>query len=139
MLTRRVAGTQFRADLKAATAYADKENMRERRSEVRMLCADMVEIRWKDGDGKARRSSALLEDISPSGACLQLDRPVPLGTEVRWHSPKQEFVGSVRYCVYREVGYFLGVSFEPGLRWSQENYKPQHLLDLKALIEQRKQ
>lgn len=113
--------------------------MQERRTEVRMLCADMVEIRWKDSHRRARRSPALLEDISRSGACLQVEVPVPLGTEVRWHSPKQEFVGSVRYCVYREVGYFLGVAFDAASRWSKKVYKPQHLLDLQRLMGARKE
>ncbi len=108
--------------------------MQERRSEVRMLCADLIEIRWKNKAGKAQRASALLEDISPSGACLQVDRPVPLGVEVHWRSPKSEFRGLVRYCVYREIGYFVGVEFEGDLRWSKRLYKPQHLLDLQKLV-----
>jgi hypothetical protein len=53
--------------------------MQERRSEVRMLCADMVDVSWKDSSGKTRRATALLEDISHSGACLQLETAVPLG------------------------------------------------------------
>lgn len=109
--------------------------MQERRSETRMLCADMVELLWTDSSGKTSRAMALLEDISASGACLQLETAVPLATEVHWHSPKQEFSGIVRYCAYREIGYFVGVEFEPYSRWSQKAFKPQHLLDLKRLVE----
>src|ERR1035438_1652261 len=47
--------------------------MDDRRSEVRMLCADMVEVRWKDRLGHQRGTTAILEDICPSGACLQVE------------------------------------------------------------------
>ena len=106
----------------------------ERRSEARMLCADMVEVRWKDRSGKQRKATALLEDISVSGACLQLEGPVPLGVEVAWEAPGQFFSGYVRYCVYREIGYFIGVEFARASRWSRQEYTPQHLLDLEQLL-----
>jgi PilZ domain len=112
--------------------------MQERRCEVRMLCADMVKVSWKDALGKRRRAVGLLEDISPSGACLQLETAVPKGAEIRWASPKQEFSGHVRYCVYREIGYFVGVEFEAGSHWSKRTYKPQHLLDLQQLVSKAK-
>ena len=112
--------------------------MQERSSEARMMCADMVEISWIDGSGNTGRAMALLEDISPSGACLQLDKAVPLMSEVRWRSPKQAFSGIVRYCVYREIGYFLGVEFEGSTKWSKKMFKPQHLLDLQRLVEDSK-
>lgn len=99
-----------------------------------MLCADMVEVCWKDRAGKTQRAMALLEDICTSGACLQLETPVPLGTEMHWVCPKQEFRGLVRYCVYREIGYFAGVEFSSASKWSKKTYKPQHLLDLQKLL-----
>jgi hypothetical protein len=76
--------------------------MQERRTEVRMLCADMVEVTWKNHTGKRSSVTGLLEDISPSGACLQLDEAVPLGVEIYWKSQENEFTGRVRYCVFRE-------------------------------------
>jgi hypothetical protein len=112
--------------------------MQERRSEVRMLCADMVEVCWKDQSGRTRKATGLLEDISAAGACLQMETAVPLEAEIRWKSPEQEFAGHVRYCVYREIGYFVGVEFEPESRWSEETYRPQHLLDLQWLMERAK-
>ncbi len=99
-----------------------------------MLCADMVEVRWEDQSGKARRATALLEDIAASGACLQLETPLPLGVVIHWDSPRQKFSGYVRYCVYREIGYFIGVQFEGATRWSKKTYRPQHLLDLERLV-----
>ena len=101
---------------------------------MRMLCADMVQVCWRDGAGKTIRTLGLLEDISHSGACLQLELAVPLGARISWDSHKHSFHGQVRYCVYREVGYFVGVELEAGSRWSQRCFKPQHLLDPQILL-----
>lgn len=95
----------------------------------------MVEVCWKDKTGKVQRATALLEDICPSGACLQLEIPVPLGSEFQWESSRQPFNGYVRYCVYREIGYFVGIEFVSTSKWSKRTYKPQHLLDLQTLLE----
>ena len=111
------------------TDSADKVFMEERRSEVRLMCADMVEVWWKDVHGRLEQVTGLLEDISPSGTCLQLDVAVPLGTSLCWRKQGQEFAGHVRYCVYREIGYFVGVEFEPESKWSKRAYEPPHLLE----------
>lgn len=108
--------------------------MRERRTEVRMMCADMVEVCWKDRHGKTGRAMALLEDISASGACLQLEMPVPSGAEISWDFPRQRFTGEVRYCFYREIGYFVGVGLHANSRWSKTTYQPLHLLDPRQLV-----
>lgn len=108
--------------------------MDERRTEARMLCADMMELWWRDSAGECGTATALLEDISGSGACLQLERAIPLGSEVWWNSQKQVFKGWVRYCVYREIGYFVGVEFPSTIRWSSKKFKPQHFLDLEKLV-----
>jgi len=100
-----------------------------------MLCSELVEVQWQDRQGRQRRILANLEDISVSGVCLQMDDPIRLDTVVRIHHPKGEFQGTVRYCLYREIGYFLGVQFLPGHGWSPEDYQPQYLLDLRTLVD----
>ena len=99
-----------------------------------MLCADVVEVSWIDSKGEVQKLNALLEDISPSGACLQFEAAIPLGTHLVWGNGKQEYSGDIRYCVYREIGYFVGVQFDPCSKWSKKAYKPQHLLDLERLM-----
>src|SRR6266481_2955946 len=94
------------------------------RSEARMLCADLVDIRWKDISGRGRKSTAILEDISASGACLQVEAPIPQNTVVRIFHPKGQLQGSVRYCVYRDIGYFVGLQFEQNCKWSRKEYQP---------------
>jgi hypothetical protein len=108
--------------------------MHNRRVDQRMLCADLVDIQWQDRTGRTRRAIANLEDISISGACVQLERPIPLQTMLRISYPNGELQGRVCYCVYREIGYFLGIEFEPGYRWSLRQFRPQHLLDPRRLV-----
>ncbi len=113
---------------------ADMNSMQDTRSEIRMMCADVIEAHWRDRQGKRHRLTALLEDISRSGACLQLERPVPLGAMVALRCHKQELVGEVRYCVYRDIGYFAGIEFDAGSEWSERNFKPRHLLNPQTLL-----
>lgn len=108
--------------------------MLDRRIEPRLLCADMVGLTWKDKGGRTRKSVVNLEDISLSGACVQVEAPIPLGTQVRIAHAKGELVGLVKYCVFREIGYFLGIEFDADSRWSQKSFKPQHLLDPRRLV-----
>ena len=108
--------------------------MDERRLETRMLCADMVDVRWQDRAGREQGATAILEDISAAGACLQLELPIPLGVEVEWQAPGQKFEGHVKYCVYREIGYFVGVEFDASFKWSKQAFEPDHLLDPQELV-----
>ncbi|MGH9719777.1 MAG: PilZ domain-containing protein [Bryobacteraceae bacterium] len=108
--------------------------MLQERSETRMLCADIVNVRWKDRAGHPRKSTAILEDISSSGACLQFDSPLQEGTMIRILYPKGYLEGTVKYCVFRDIGYFVGLQFTEGSRWNRREYQPQHLLDVNRLL-----
>jgi hypothetical protein len=94
----------------------------------------MLEVCWAGPAGKLRRQTALLEDISRSGACIQVESPLPSGVECRLRCRRGHLSGVVRYCVYREIGYFVGVEFGPDSKWSRQSFRPQHLLDLKRLV-----
>ncbi len=74
--------------------------MKDRRLEPRMLCADLIGVHWTDRSGESKLALANLEDISNSGACLQLDAPVPAETVVRLEHADVELEGRVRYCVF---------------------------------------
>src|SRR4051794_13603393 len=102
--------------------------MQERRIDDRLLCAELVEVTWEESLRQQRRV-ANLEDISPSGLCLHMEKPIAIGTRVGVRYGRGEFVGSVRYCLFREIGYFLGIEFGESSRWSTEYFRPQHLLN----------
>ena len=101
--------------------------MQDRRIEVRMLCADLVEALWKDGRG--RRAVVNLEDISTCGACIQHDHPIAVGTSVRLLYPGGTLVGTVRHCAFREIGFFIGLEFAANCRWSPKLFQPKHMVD----------
>jgi hypothetical protein len=111
--------------------------MLDRRTEPRLMCADMVQLHWIDDSGQPEHSEALLEDISHSGACLNMDAPLPLGTAVviRYHQGKLE--GLVCYCDFRDIGYYIGVHFKPHTPWLPQEYRPKYLLDLKKMLTRR--
>ena len=115
---------------------SDENRMQEKRTDTRLLCAELVELVWQHESGKERRTIANLEDISLCGACVQLEREVRPGTPVAINYGDGELVGTVRYCLNREFGYFLGIELNEGSRWSSRHYKPQHLLDPRELVEQ---
>lgn len=104
------------------------------RSETRMLCAELVDVRWRDKGGRVRKATGILEDISASGACIQVDNGVPVDVIMQIDHPKGKLEGKVKYCVYRDIGYFVGLQFEGDLKWSPKQFQPQHYLDLHRLL-----
>jgi hypothetical protein len=99
--------------------------MTERRVDRRLWCSDLIQVCLEG----CRDLTANLEDISPSGACVQFDSPVPVGAAVALRLGRWKFRGQVKYCIRNEVGYFAGIQFAAGRKWSREIYQPKHLLD----------
>jgi hypothetical protein len=106
----------------------------DRRLSRRFLCAELVEVRWKDKAGRLRRSVANLEDISRCGACIQMEGSVPIDTAVVVGCDGGDLPGTVRYSMYRDWSYFLGIEFAEGAQWSRRRYRPQHMLDPRELM-----
>ena len=102
------------------------------RLEDRELCADLVKMEWEAESGPAQREWAILEDISPSGACLQSETPVPPETLLSLEFPGSDScMARVKYCKFDRTNYLLGVHFEQGYRWSRRKFKPEHLLQFR--------
>jgi len=101
--------------------------MKERRAEARLLCSDLIQVRLEGAE--PAELTANLEDISPSGACVLFEQPVPAGTRLCLMLGRYEFRGRVTRCTHNEIGYFVGVRFDAGQLWSREIYEPKHLLD----------
>ncbi len=105
--------------------------MRERRIEKRLLCADLVRIDWKAGTVEG-----VLEDISPQGASVETEEPIPPGELVSMGDPAGQFAlfsGLVTYCERRDCAYLLGVRFTGPTAWSRGIFKPQHLTNVDEL------
>jgi hypothetical protein len=108
--------------------------MDERRTEVRLLCAELVKIEWRDPSERRCVRTAHLEDISLSGACVSVDASVTPGVIVTIRYGDGELKGDIQYCLYRDGSYFLGVAFTEGCKWSSKHFKPEHLLDPRTLV-----
>ena len=98
-----------------------------------MLCADMMEVEWTDGTGCLHIATALLEDISAVGACLQMERELPVSAEVELRYHGVDMPAKIKYCVYQEIGFYVGIEFREGFQWSEQAFQPDHLLDLSKM------
>jgi hypothetical protein len=128
--------------------------MIERRLESRFLCADLVKVEWlaRNPSGASNKSGAsnnirgqsdlhtveaLLEDISPLGACVQVEEQIPPGAAILISAAGGEsaqLAGRVSYCVFRDYGYFVGVRFSVETPWSSRVFEPRHLTSLEELV-----
>ena len=109
--------------------------MSERRTEPRLLCAELVEVRRRDRTSRLIKETMVLEDISLSGVCLQSEHQIQKGTSLAVHYGNGVLTGMVRYCMYREIGYLLGIEFTDGCKWPSNQFRPKHLLDPRTLVE----
>jgi hypothetical protein len=116
-----------------------------RRFEGRFLCADLVRVEWLAGGAAGatpRTAEAVLEDISPLGACVQVDEYIPPGAAISISTiagladivETTRFTGQAAYCVYRDYGYFVGIRFSNETRWSNGVFEPLHLTNLEDLL-----
>lgn len=110
--------------------------MKERRKKTRLLCAELVQVLWRDQNVVQRRNIANLDDISSKGACIQLEQPIACGTAITLQYGEGELIGSVRYCCYRDGSYFVGIEFDEGSEWSRKDFHPKHLFDPRRLVPQ---
>ena len=77
-----------------------------------------------------RTLEGVLEDISPQGACVELEEQIPPGEAIAISEPAAKFAlftGLVTYCERRDSGYLVGVRFTGPTAWSCGVFEPQHL------------
>jgi hypothetical protein len=101
------------------------------RSEDRELCADLVKVQWSPKSGSVCSEWAILEDISPSGVCLEIDQPIAPDTLVSLKFATDHCQARVKYCKFDQINYLVGLQFEQGYRWSRRKFKPDHLVQFR--------
>jgi len=83
--------------------------MRDRRFEPRHTANDPVEVSWPGGTG-----SGILRDYSRSGARIEMEHPVKVGTEAHIKVRGLELAGQIRSCVRTQTAaHLLGIEFDP--------------------------
>jgi hypothetical protein len=100
-----------------------------RRKKNRTLCAALLMVNWVDVDGTSKSEWGTLEDISATGACLHLEHPITTDTNVTLYYPKGKYEGKIKYCTSQQIGYLVGIAFEPGYVWSRLDFRPAHVLE----------
>jgi hypothetical protein len=106
--------------------------MAQKRSEPRYMCAELVNIQIRHEDQTVEEAIANLEDISPSGACVQLEAAVRVGADIEIVCSKCRFKGKVRNCRFAGHGYDVGVAFDSPQAWDASRYEPAHLLPVET-------
>jgi hypothetical protein len=110
--------------------------MAQKRSDPRYMCAELVNILIRNEDQTVEEAIANLEDISRSGACVQLEAAVRVGADIEIVCSKCRFKGKVRNCRYVETGYDVGVAFDHPGDWDAGRYEPAHLLPIETGLTQ---
>ena len=101
---------------------------------MRLLCSDLIKVRWVDRQGTRREEIAVLESYSISRAGLFMGVSIGESTPVTLCGGDEEFRATVRHCVPAPNGYLAWVEF-----WDRpQNYLPEHLLDPSRLISAKK-
>lgn len=108
--------------------------MKERRTNKRNMCAELLTMSWTDSEGCSRSEIVILDDISSGGARVRLEHSLPFDTPVAICHPKGRYEGKVKYCVYEAAQYSVGVEFNQGHRWSKSDFTPSHLLELPETV-----
>jgi hypothetical protein len=110
-----------------------RPNREDRRKEPRLLCADLVTVYWLDEIGTRRKSVANLEDVSHCGACLMMDAPISLESEIRIDTGCGHYLGNVRHVAPFDISYLMGIQFLPGCEWDASRFQPAHLFDPRSI------
>lgn len=63
-----------------------------------------------------------------------MEETVPLEMAIVIRCEGGDLPGTVRYCLYRDGSYFVGIGFAEGTRWSRRWYRPEHMLDPRELV-----
>jgi len=110
--------------------------MREKRSEQRFMCSDLVKVVvHQAGLPQQEAVVANLEDISPSGACVQLEAAIREGAAIEIICSACRLKGKVRYCRFVSIGYDVGISFDERESWVRQQFEPEHLIDIPASVQ----
>lgn len=104
----------------------------------RYLCSQLVDLKFSTtgpGLNSADNRTVNLEEIWASGAVLESEELVAVGTKVEIRCEAAFFAGSIVSAKQHEFGWRLKMEFSPMTPWNSEQFRPEHLLDLSKLGE----
>ncbi len=88
------------------------------RAERRAIVYGGGSLTWDDAANGSRTSSVIVRNLSGEGLQIVCHQAIRTGAVVFLTGETYECLGKVRYCVYGEDGYRIGIQFtrEPYLR-----------------------
>jgi hypothetical protein len=94
------------------------------------LCSELVSI-TNLSSSSLKTLGGNLEEIGEWSALIVTEEAVPKGTKIRIKGQTNELEGSVRSCRFDGLlGYSVDIRLDAGSRWSEEWFRPEHLLTL---------
>jgi len=102
------------------------QDEKNRRAEPRALTAALIELTDKRYD-----MQGVLEDLSPSGACLFVDQKLAVGTKVSLTVGEISRNATVKYRDAFENGFRVGIQFE-NEKWPEPIRLPVHWIPKKS-------
>lgn len=118
--------------LTGLAAYMQWKNSSTRaRVETRVLCSELLAIRWQNG-AETLEVIGILEEIWPTGAVMSLEGEFAF-REAVLVTPAKEFRGRVVATWHDQTGYFVELRFRPSDSWSMDVFTPEHALDLSTI------
>ncbi len=87
--------------------------VRDDRREPRKVLIARVQLRWQDAAGLARLSTALVEDLSKSGAGIRISEAIVPGTRLEVAGRGEVYFALVKNCRPDGAAYLIGVQREP--------------------------
>jgi hypothetical protein len=89
--------------------------MGDQRMHYRTNIMARAEALWVDSAGTLRIAPAMLEDTSPSGACMRVKEQIRVGSNVRVRWRRGEFLGVVRHVKRQQSEYIVGIERDEGV------------------------
>jgi len=104
----------------------------------RTLCSEILSLRLRSSAGRERQMKVNLEEIWSSRALFLTDKPIRPFTSLWFAVGGCEFRGQViGRTLFKGLGYFIEMQFNPGYTWSDQKYRPKHLFNPFVLLANR--
>ena len=108
-----------------------RNSSRRSHAEHRVLCSELLPIRWQEG-ADSFETIANLEEIWTSGAIIAFEEKFT-GGEITIVTPSKEFTGTVVATWHDETGHFVELRFRLSDMWSIDVFEPEHAFDLATI------
>jgi hypothetical protein len=97
-------------------------------SAQRYLCSELVTLKMNSVD-----STVNLEEIWQDGAAFESEDQIGEGVRVELRCGSAFFAGKVTQVERHEFGWRVEVEFSPLTPWNPEQFRPQHMLDVREI------